>query len=50
MKAESVVERRGFDLVNFFRAAWRSVRLAGMFVVAGTELVVKRPATREAAG
>jgi lyso-ornithine lipid O-acyltransferase len=33
--------------VNFFRAAWRSVRLAGMFVVAGTELVVKRPATRE---
>jgi 1-acyl-sn-glycerol-3-phosphate acyltransferase len=33
--------------VNFFRAAWRSVRLAGMFAVAGTELVVKRPATRE---
>jgi lyso-ornithine lipid O-acyltransferase len=33
--------------VNFFRAAWRSVRLAGMFVVAGTELLVKRPATRE---
>jgi lyso-ornithine lipid O-acyltransferase len=33
--------------VNFFRAAWRSVRLMGMFVVAGTELVVKRPATRE---
>ena len=33
--------------MNFFRAAWRSVRLAGMFVVAGTELLVKRPATRE---
>jgi 1-acyl-sn-glycerol-3-phosphate acyltransferase len=33
--------------VNFFRAAWRTVRLAGMFVVAGTELVVKRPTTRE---
>ena len=33
--------------MNFFRAAWRTVRLAGMFVVAGTELVVKRPATRE---
>jgi 1-acyl-sn-glycerol-3-phosphate acyltransferase len=34
--------------VNFFRAAWRSVRLVGMFIVAGTELAVKRPATREA--
>jgi 1-acyl-sn-glycerol-3-phosphate acyltransferase len=33
--------------VNVFRAAWRGVRLAGMFVVAGTELLVKRPATRE---
>ena len=33
--------------MNFFRAAWRSVRLLGMFVVAGTELLVKRPATRE---
>jgi lyso-ornithine lipid O-acyltransferase len=33
--------------VNFFRAAWRSVRLVGMFIVAGTELAVKRPATRE---
>lgn len=33
--------------MNFFRAAWRSVRVAGMFVVAGTELAVKRPATRE---
>ena len=33
--------------MNFFRAAWRSVRLAGMFVVAGTELIVRRPATRE---
>jgi len=34
--------------VNFFRGAWRSVRLVGMFIVAGTELAVKRPATREA--
>jgi 1-acyl-sn-glycerol-3-phosphate acyltransferase len=33
--------------VNFFRAAGRSVRLVGMFVVAGTELAVKRPSTRE---
>jgi 1-acyl-sn-glycerol-3-phosphate acyltransferase len=33
--------------VNFFRAAWRSIRLVGMFIVAGTELAVKRPATRE---
>jgi 1-acyl-sn-glycerol-3-phosphate acyltransferase len=33
--------------VNFFRAAWRSIRLVGMFVVAGTELAVKRPSTRE---
>lgn len=33
--------------MNFFRAAWRCVRLAGMFVVAGTELAVRRPATRE---
>jgi 1-acyl-sn-glycerol-3-phosphate acyltransferase len=33
--------------VNFFRALGRSVRLVGMFVVAGTELAVKRPATRE---
>jgi 1-acyl-sn-glycerol-3-phosphate acyltransferase len=33
--------------VNVFRAAWRSVRLVGMFIVAGTELLVKRPATRE---
>jgi lyso-ornithine lipid O-acyltransferase len=42
------MERRGFDLVNFFRAVWRSVRLVGMFIVAGTELAAKRPATREA--
>jgi 1-acyl-sn-glycerol-3-phosphate acyltransferase len=35
------------DLVNFFRAVERSFRLAGMFVVAGTELAVKRPQTRE---
>ncbi len=34
--------------MNFFRAVWRSVRLVGMFIVAGTELAVKRPATREA--
>jgi 1-acyl-sn-glycerol-3-phosphate acyltransferase len=33
--------------VNVFRAAWRSVRLAGMFLAAGTELAVKRPSTRE---
>jgi lyso-ornithine lipid O-acyltransferase len=33
--------------VNFFRSVGRSVRLVGMFVVAGTELAVKRPATRE---
>lgn len=33
--------------MNVFRAAWRTVRLAGMFVVAGTELLVKQPATRE---
>jgi lyso-ornithine lipid O-acyltransferase len=33
--------------VNFFRAMGRSVRLVGMFVVAGTELAVKRPSTRE---
>lgn len=34
--------------MNFFRALGRSVQLAGMFVVAGTELAVKRPKTREA--
>jgi 1-acyl-sn-glycerol-3-phosphate acyltransferase len=33
--------------VSVFRAVMRCVRLAGMFAVAGTELVVKRPATRE---
>jgi len=33
--------------VNFFRAVGRTVQVMGMFVVAGTELVVKRPATRE---
>jgi lyso-ornithine lipid O-acyltransferase len=33
--------------VNVFRAVGRSVRLIGMFIVAGTELAVKRPATRE---
>jgi 1-acyl-sn-glycerol-3-phosphate acyltransferase len=35
------------DLVNFFRALGRSFRLAGMFVVAGTELALTRPQTRE---
>jgi lyso-ornithine lipid O-acyltransferase len=35
------------DLVNFFRALGRSIQLVEMFVVAGTELVVKRPRTRE---
>ena len=39
--------RRGFCLVNFFRAAWRSIRVVGMFVVAGTELAVKQPETRQ---
>jgi len=34
--------------VSFFRALGRSVQLVGYFVVAGTELLVKRPATREA--
>jgi 1-acyl-sn-glycerol-3-phosphate acyltransferase len=33
--------------VNFFRAVGRGFRLMGMFVVFGTELAVKRPATRE---
>ena len=33
--------------MNFFRAVGRRVQVMGMFVVAGTELVVKRPATRE---
>ena len=33
--------------MNVFRALRRSVQLLGMFVVAGTELAVKRPATRE---
>jgi lyso-ornithine lipid O-acyltransferase len=43
----SVLRDEGFDLVNVFRAAWRTVRLMGMFLVAGTELAVKQPATRE---
>jgi 1-acyl-sn-glycerol-3-phosphate acyltransferase len=38
---------RGFDLVNFFRALGRSIQLVGMFAVAGTELAVKQPRTRE---
>jgi lyso-ornithine lipid O-acyltransferase len=33
--------------VNFFRAAVRSVRLVGMFLVAGVELAVTQPETRE---
>lgn len=34
--------------MNFFRAAGRSVHLAGLFVGAGAELALKRPKTREA--
>lgn len=34
--------------MNFFRALGRSVHLAGLFVVAGAELAVRRPKTREA--
>jgi lyso-ornithine lipid O-acyltransferase len=34
--------------VGFFRSVARSIRLAGYFVVYGTELLVKRPSTREA--
>lgn len=34
--------------MSFLRSLGRSVRLAGMFAVAGTELLVKRPKTREA--
>jgi 1-acyl-sn-glycerol-3-phosphate acyltransferase len=34
--------------VRFFRALARSIQLAGYFVVYGTELLLKRPATREA--
>ncbi|MGD0446312.1 MAG: lysophospholipid acyltransferase family protein [Edaphobacter sp.] len=33
--------------MNVFRAIWRGVRLVGMFLVAGTELAVRRPSTRE---
>jgi len=33
--------------VNFFRAVGRTFRVMGMFVVAGTELIVKQPETRE---
>jgi 1-acyl-sn-glycerol-3-phosphate acyltransferase len=33
--------------VNFFRAVGRSIRLVGMFAVAGTELAMKQPKTRE---
>jgi lyso-ornithine lipid O-acyltransferase len=40
-------DRRGFNLVNFFRAVGRSIQLVGMFIVAGTELAITRPATRE---
>jgi 1-acyl-sn-glycerol-3-phosphate acyltransferase len=35
-------------LASFLRSLGRSIRLAGMFAVAGTELLVKHPATREA--
>lgn len=34
--------------MKFFRAVGRGLMLAGMFAVAGTELAVKRPKTREA--
>lgn len=34
--------------MSFFRSLARSLHLAGYFVVYGTELLVKRPATREA--
>jgi len=34
--------------VSFLRSVGRSIRLAGMFVAAGTELLVKRPAARQA--
>ncbi len=40
-------EGEGLETVNFLRAVGRSVKLAGMFVVAGTELAWMRPATRE---
>jgi lyso-ornithine lipid O-acyltransferase len=34
--------------VSFFRSLARSIHLAGYFVVYGTELLIKRPSTREA--
>lgn len=34
--------------MGFFRSVARSIQLAGYFVVYGTELLVKRPSTREA--
>jgi 1-acyl-sn-glycerol-3-phosphate acyltransferase len=34
--------------VSFLRSLGRSIRLAGMFAVAGTELLIKRPKTRKA--
>src|SRR4051812_42838827 len=34
--------------VSFFRSLQRSIQLAGYFLVYGTELLVQRPATREA--
>lgn len=34
--------------MSFLRSLGRSIRVAGMFAVAGTELLVKRPQTREA--
>ena len=39
---------RGLVRVSFFRSVMRSIHLAGYFVVYGTELLVKRPSTREA--
>lgn len=34
--------------MSFLRSLGRSIRLAGMFAVAGTELLIKHPSTREA--
>lgn len=34
--------------MNFLRSLWRSVQLVGLFTVACTELILRRPKTREA--
>ena len=41
-------EERERAQVSFFRSLARSIHLAGYFVVYGTELLIKRPSTREA--